>query len=137
MINNRDGGFTLMELVTVISILGILAAMAVPKFFNLRFKAEIEVENQIIGTIRAGLETFAAQKIAFTGKKLYPAANSGAVLSDVLSNVPATWSFTSHASLPAGPGTITHTRSDSTITWTYTRSANDVYAIAILLRTAN
>ncbi len=45
-----------MELVTVISILGILAAMTVPKFFNLRFKAEIETENQIIGTIREMLE---------------------------------------------------------------------------------
>ena len=135
MIKNRKAGFTLMELVTVISILGILAAMAVPKFFNLRFKAEIEVENQIIGTIRAGLETFSAQKIVFTGRKVYPVANSGALLTDVLSNVPATWSFAEHATLPAGPGTITHTRSDSTITWTYTRSANDVYAIGT--RTAN
>lgn len=129
MIINKNGGFTLIELVTVISILGILSAMAVPKFFNLRFKAEIETEKQIIGTIRAGLETYAAQKIAFTGIKVYPVADSNSLLSDVLSNVPATWSFAPHASLPAGPGTITHARSDSTITWTYTRSAADVYVI--------
>ena len=72
--NNYNRGFTLMELVTVISILGILAAMAVPKFFNLSFKAQIETERQISGT-------------------------------------------------------ITHSKSDSTISWTYTRSTNDVYSI--------
>ena len=51
-------GFTLIELVTVIAILGVLAAMTVPKFFALQVKAKIEVEKQIIGTIRAGLETY-------------------------------------------------------------------------------
>ena len=124
MKNYSKGGFTLIELVTVISILGILAAMAVPKFFNLRFKAEIETERQIIGTIRAGLETFAAHQIAFSGIKNYPVSNTATVLLDVLSRIPTNWSYTS-----GSPGTITHTRTDSTITWTYTRSSNDVYSI--------
>ncbi len=111
-----------MELVTVISILGTLAAMGVPKFFNLRFKAEIETEKQILGTMRAGLETYAAHQIAFTGRKNYPESTTSTVLPDVLSRVPSNWSYTSGT-----PGTITHTRGDSTITWTYTRSSHDVY----------
>ena len=35
-----NGGFTLIELVVVIVILGILAAVAVPKFFDLSGEAE-------------------------------------------------------------------------------------------------
>ncbi|MCH8272824.1 MAG: prepilin-type N-terminal cleavage/methylation domain-containing protein, partial [Candidatus Marinimicrobia bacterium] len=67
---NRDSkGFTLIELVTVIAILGVLAAMTVPKFFALQVKAKVEVENQIVATIRAGLEVFAADQIVKNGIK--------------------------------------------------------------------
>ena len=48
MFKANNMGFTLMNLVTVISIPGILAAMAVPKFFNFRFKAEIDILTGLI-----------------------------------------------------------------------------------------
>ena len=41
-------GFTLMEPVTVISVLGILAAMAEPKYFSIKFKAEIDILTDLI-----------------------------------------------------------------------------------------
>ena len=108
-------GFTLIELVTVIAILGVLAAMTVPKFFSLQIKAIIEVENQIIGTIRAGLETYGANQIVFAGTKTYPATNT-ALLTAVLNPVPGGWTFTTGAS----SGTITDdSRSDSTVTYSY------------------
>ena len=108
-------GFTLIELVTVIAILGVLAAMTVPKFFSLQIKAIIEVENQIIGTIRAGLETYGANQIVFAGTKTYPATSVN-LLSAVLNPVPGGWSFTTGAS----SGTITDgSRSDSTVTYSY------------------
>ena len=123
---NRDSkGFTLIELVTVIAILGVLAAMTVPKFFSLQVKAKIEVEKQIIGTIRAGLETYAANQIVFGGNKVYPAANTATLLTDILNPVPDNWTYDESS------GKITHTRTDSIITWVYTRPDDDSYNIAV------
>ena len=121
----NEKGFTLIELVTVIAILGVLAAMTVPKFFALQGRAKIEVENQIIGSIRAGLETYAANEIVQNGAKVYPVDTSTSLLTDILNPVPSGWDYTGI------PLKITHTRggTDSTITWTYTRPSDDEYTI--------
>ena len=118
-------GFTLIELVTVIAILGVLAAMTVPKFFSLQTKAAIEVENQIIGTIRAGLETYGANQIVKAGTKVYPATDA-ALLTSVLNPVPGRWSYTTGGAT----GTITNnSRSDSLVTWDYKRPSAASYTI--------
>ena len=127
--NRNSKGFTLIELVTVIAILGVLAAMTVPKFFALQIKATIEVENQIIGTIRAGLETYAANEIVQNGVKSYPvsATSTSALLTAVLSPIPVGWDYSATS---GGDGTITHTRTDSIVTYTYVRGASgDTYTI--------
>ena len=132
--NRNSKGFTLIELVTVIAILGVLAAMTVPKFFSLQTKARIEVEAQVIGTIRAGLETYAADRIVQAGTKTYPTATTaGNLLSTVLNPVPDGWTFGGNT---AAEGTITHTRSDSTVTWVYTVSG-DTYGIGTRNPVAN
>ena len=129
-----ERGFTLIELVTVIAILGVLAAMTVPKFFALQVKATIETENQIIGTIRAGLETYAANQIVQGGNKVYPVHNTtGTLLADILNPIPAGWDFAGGLA----EGTITHTRSDSDVTYTYTRPSDASYTIGTRLATAN
>ena len=113
--NRNSKGFTLIELVTVIAILGVLAAMTVPKFFALQTKAKIEVANQIIGTIRAGLETYAADRIVQSGSKTYPEVSTTTDLLDtILSPVPSGWAY--------DDGTITHSRGDSTFTYSYSTS---------------
>jgi MSHA pilin protein MshA len=50
---NKQTGFTLIELVMVIVILGILAATALPKFVNLGSDARISVMKGVEGSMRA------------------------------------------------------------------------------------
>ena len=49
----RQGGFTLIELVVVISILGILAAFAIPKFISIETNARISTVKGVAGAIRS------------------------------------------------------------------------------------
>jgi MSHA pilin protein MshA len=52
MKNLKARGFTLIELVVVITILGILAAFAIPKFIALDTQARIATVNGLAGTVK-------------------------------------------------------------------------------------
>lgn len=59
MINNRKG-FTLIELVIVIAIIGILAAVAIPRFIDVQSDAKEKADLATIQTINNAIELYCA-----------------------------------------------------------------------------
>ncbi len=62
-----DKGFTIIELVIVIVVLGILASVALPKFFNMSADAKEAACKGALGGVRSAVSNFYAYKATPTG----------------------------------------------------------------------
>ncbi|MFQ5900536.1 MAG: type IV pilin protein [Thermodesulfobacteriota bacterium] len=60
-LRRKNKGFTLIEIVLVIVILGILAAVAIPRFIRLRADAEQAVGDGVSGAMSGGISMLHAQ----------------------------------------------------------------------------
>jgi prepilin-type N-terminal cleavage/methylation domain-containing protein len=65
-------GFTLIELIIVMVLLGILAAVAVPKMTNSIRSAEESAEQKFMGNLVSALEIYAGDKVVKNSVKSYP-----------------------------------------------------------------
>ena len=106
-------GFTLIELVIIMVILGVLAAVAIPRIGNTIDSSEVSAEEAVIGSLRSALEVYAMDQVVMNSNKSYP-PNPFDALDNKSRNelLGGSWSYSSSV--------IFHLRNDGTTSqWLY------------------
>ena len=72
MKTNKKNGFTLIELIIVMVILGVMSAVAVPKYLDSISNAEKSSEDAVIAAIKNGLKQHASNSLFEEGRAIWP-----------------------------------------------------------------
>ena len=127
-LNKKQNGFTLIELIMVMIILGILSAVAIPRYLDTIEKAEEAAEDAVISNIGVALENYGVHKLVSSGRAVWPDNPF-----DALKEKPQSytndgtnadsdneWTF-----VVGTPSYITHQRADnSRFKWEYDKGIN-------------
>src|SRR5271165_3367664 len=129
---NRQSGFTLIELVVVITILGILAAFAIPRFTQLDSQARIAAVTSLGGSLQSAAALAHAQYLAsgtapanvtMDGQLIaltngYPSATAGGIVNTLQDTsgfttavTATTVTFSKNGAPGSGPCSVTYTAS--------------------------
>ena len=117
---NKKNGFTLIELVIIMVILGVLAAVAVPRLGSTIDSSEASAEEAIIGSLRSAVEVYAMDQVVSNSNKSYP-ENPFEALDDKsrIKLTGTSWSY--------GGTSISHLRNDNSLVyWTYNLTTGEI-----------
>ncbi len=88
----KQKGFTLIELISIIIILGIISAVAIPRYYNYKSTAELTVVKATLGNVRTAINNFYLNEIVTNGEGRYPTATElntpGVVMQEAIPNNP-------------------------------------------------
>jgi prepilin-type N-terminal cleavage/methylation domain-containing protein len=123
MKKNLNSGFTLIELVIIMVILGVLAAVAVPRLGNTIDSSEESAEEAVIGNLRSALEVYAMDQVVNNSNKSYPSNPFDALdnkSKNDLFNTNWHWGY-------EGNNGINHIRNDGVrVFWYYYESSGEI-----------
>jgi len=123
-------GFTLIELIIIIVVLGILAAVAIPKYQDVTNEAKTAACKGALGNMRSGVSIYYANQIVKTGTPTWPPIDSlrnvGTVIIQSLPANPYQLPGSAPDSIVTGvtKGTIVGTRGG----WAYNATTGEIWA---------
>jgi len=117
----NEQGFTLIELIVVIAIIGILAAVAVPAFLNVVETAHEANIDAVAGVVSSGVVLAASDSLATNGVWRTPLATQ-VTIANMAQEVSSDWSDN-------GAGVWTYAPTAGTVT--YARVSNDDFTVTI------
>lgn len=129
MKRGTNAGFTLIELVIIIVVLGILAAIAIPKYKDIASDAREAACRNALGALRSGVTLWYANAAVKTGTATWPPIDSvrtiGAVMAQSLPGNPYCEKTSAPDSVVTGvtKGTVVGTRGG----WAYNPSTGEVW----------
>ena len=125
----NQSGFTLIELVIIIIILGILAAVAIPKYQDLSSEAKEAASRSALGAMRSGIIIYYANEAVQTGTADWPDLDSlatvGVVMEQAIPKNPYQLNANAPDSIVTGvtKGTIVGARGG----WAYKTSTGEIW----------